>query len=142
MVAKNITQLKSQMLSELKKAMQEASNEMLDALKKETREFYSMGNPTIYERTHNLENAPNRTPLSVGQSSVSFNVYLDTSVQYEVPNTAFTDIGYSSFFTTPQIFEAAETHTYHVKGKSGFWSRSEAEFQKILGAKIKSHFPQ
>ena len=120
--------------------MKEAQTKMLKKTKEETQGYYSQGNPTIYERTGALGNSPQTTALQGSGDFLSFEVYLDEGTAYEVPNSAFTSRGFASYFTTPEIFEAAESGSYHTLGKSGFWKRSESEFQNILDSAMEHHF--
>lgn len=136
----SMTAIKKAIQKEAKAAMRDAQKKMLKKTQQETQGFYSQGSPTIYERTHTLENSPQTTSLQGSGDSLEYEIYLDQSVSYEVPNEAFTSRGFPSYFTTPEIFEAAEGGTSGVKGKSGFWARSEAEFQNILDSSMAQHF--
>ena len=42
--------------------------------------------------------------------------------------------------TVKNTSSAAESGSFGVKGKPGFWARSEAEFQNILDAAMAQHF--
>lgn len=132
--------LKRAIQQEAKAAMKEAQTKMFKKTKEETQGYYSQGNPTIYERTGALGNSPQTTALQGSGDFLSFEVYLDEGTAYEVPNSAFTSRGFASYFTTPEIFEAAESGSYHTLGKSGFWKRSESEFQNILDSAMEHHF--
>lgn len=136
----SMTAIKKAIQKEAKAAMKDAQKKMLKKTQQETQGFYSQGSPTIYERTHALENSPQTTSLQGSGDFLEYEIYLDQSVSYEVPNEAFTSRGFSSYFTTPEIFEAAESGSYHTLGKSGFWKRSESEFQNILDSAMAHHF--
>ena len=132
--------IKKAIQKEAKAAMRDAQKKMWKKTRQEIESFYYQGSPTIYERTGTLGNSPQTTSLQDSGDSLEYEIYLDQSVSYEVPNEAFTSRGFPSYFTTPEIFEAAESGSFGVKGKSGFWVRSEAEFQNILDSAMAQHF--
>lgn len=132
--------IKKAIQKEAKAAMRDAQKKMWKKTRQEIESFYYQGSPTIYERTGTLGNSPQTTSLQDSGDSLEYEIYLDQSVSYEVPNEAFTSRGFPSYFTTPEIFEAAESGSFGVKGKSGFWARSEAEFQNILDSAMAQHF--
>lgn len=138
--AKNMAQLERILMNRLKTAMNVASAKMLADTMQETYSFYTQGKPRIYVRTGALGDSPKTTPVSSTGKSVSFEVYLDTDLGYEVPNTAFTDICYASYFTGAQVLSAAEKGKARIKGKPGFWSRSEQTFQKTLDDAMRQFF--
>ena len=132
--------IKRAIQKEAKAAMRDAQKKMWKKTQQEIESFYYQGSPTIYERTGTLGNSPQITSLQDSGDSLEYEIYLDQSVSYEVPNEAFTSRGFPSYFTTPEIFEAAESGSFGVKGKPGFWARSEAEFQNILDSAMAQHF--
>lgn len=136
----NMAAIKRAIQKEAKAAMRDAQKKMWKKTRQEIESFYNQGSPTIYERTGTLGNSPQITNLQDSGDSLEYEIYLDQSVSYEVPNEAFTSRGFPSYFTTPEIFEAAESGSFGVKGKSGFWARSEAEFQNILDSAMAQHF--
>lgn len=136
----NMAAIKRAIQKEAKAAMRDAQKKMWKKTRQEIESFYNQGSPTIYERTGTLGNSPQITNLQGSGDSLEYEIYLDQSVSYEVPNEAFTSRGFPSYFTTPEIFEAAESGSFGVKGKSGFWARSEAEFQNILDSAMAQHF--
>lgn len=138
--ARNMAQLEQMLLNQMKKAMSVASSKMLADTMQETYSFYTQGKPKIYVRTGALGDSPKTTALSVSGKTVSFEVYLNQDLGYDVPNTAFTDRGYASYFTGAQVLDAAEKGTAHILGKPGFWSRSEKTFQKTLDSTMRQFF--
>ena len=136
----NMAAIKRAIQKEAKAAMRDAQKKMWKKTRQEIESFYYQGSPTIYERTGTLGNSPQITSLQDSGDSLEYEIYLDQSVSYEVPNEAFTSRGFPSYFTTPEIFEAAESGSFGVKGKPGFWARSEAEFQNILDSAMAQHF--
>lgn len=139
-VATSMAQLEKMLLDEMKKCMNDAANNILEVMRTETQGFYSQGSPKIYNRTGALGDSPKTSPVVAGGKEVSFDAYLDQSVSYEVPNWDFIEARYPSYFTTPEVFNAAEAGTAHILGKSGFWARSEAKMQQELDKAMKSSF--
>lgn len=140
MIASNMSQLVNMLRGEMTAAMQEANSKIHNVMKTEVGSFYSQGKPEIYVRTGALGNSPKVTSVSGGGSTVSFDAYLDQSYSYSMPNMEFIKRGYSSYFSTPEVLEVAENHSAHILGKSGFWARSESQFQSILDNAMRSHF--
>lgn len=138
--ARNMAQLERMLLNQMQKAMSVASEKMLADTMEETYAFYTQGKPKIYIRTGALGDSPKTTALSVNGKTISFEVYLDKNLGYEVPNTAFTDRGYASYFSGAQVLSAAENGKAHILGKSGFWKRSEETFQKTLDSTMRQFF--
>lgn len=132
--------IKKAIQKKAKAAMRDAQKKMWKKTRQEIESFYYQGSPTIYGRTGTLGNSPQITSLQDSGDSLEYEIYLDQSVSYEVPNEAFTSRGFPSCFTTPEIFDAAESGSFGVKGKPGFWARSEAEFQNILDSSMAQHF--
>ena len=127
-VASSMAELEKMIMDEIYSAMSTAKSKAEQDTKTEVQSFYSQGSPTIYVRTGNLVNSVRANGASRGGRSVEFTIWLDQSISYNVPNLDFTSRGFPSYFTTPEIFQAAESGSSGVKGKSGFWARS---FEKI-----------
>lgn len=138
--ATSFSQLQEMMKKELRAAMHETQDKVLNVMKQEVSSFYSMGNPKIYDRTGTLESSPRVTGVNGGGTYYEFEAYLDTGLGYLVPNPAFTSLGFASYFSTLEVYTAAENHTAGVLGRPGFWARSEAKFQQELDNSIRSHF--
>lgn len=131
--------LEAQIIAKMRMAMNVAKNKIESDMKKETQAFYTVGHPVLYDRTGNLGNSPKTTDVSGGKS-MSFDAYLDMSYPYPVPNDKFTDKGFASYYTTPEVFDAAENNHSHVLGKGGFWRRAESKFQNDLDVAMARHF--
>ena len=140
MVATNMQQLEAMLLNELKRCMDTAAQNILETMQSETNSFYTQGKPRIYERTGMLGDSPKTTPVSISGKEASFDAYIDQSYSYPMPNWDFIDRGYSSYFSTPDVIEAAENHTSGILGKPGFWARAEAKMQQELDSAISNSF--
>lgn len=138
-VATSFGQIRQMIGQEIQVAMNELSAKALEDMKEETMNFYSIGSPTIYTRTGKLGSSPRVTGVSGGGDYYSFDMYLEPQ-SYTVPNPAFTQRGYASYFSPLQILNAAEYHFAHVLGRPGFWNRSRLKVEHD-GMKIfSSHF--
>ena len=141
MVATNMQQLQKMLMDALQKGMNQASQSILEVMQTETDRFYTQGKPKLYERTGKLGDSPKVTPVAISGKEASFDAYIDQSYSYAMPNWDFIDRGYASYFSTPDVIEAAENHTSGILGKPGFWARSEAKMQQELDNAMRSVFP-
>lgn len=142
-IANSIGELEQMLRNQLHNAMQVVQAKAEADMFEETGNFYTVGNPKIYQRTGGLGSSPRTTNLSSGGNSVSFEAYLDPDQGWYGagnPNPAFTSRGFSSYFSPMQILNAAEYHFAHVLGRPGFWRRSEQKFERDLNNTITSFF--
>lgn len=137
--ATSMEQLQAMLRSEMSKAMSETMTKSLADMREQTMDFYSIGRPTIYHRTGQLGNSPRVQTLSVGSNFISFKAYLQLG-SYTVPNEEFTKRGYASYFSPLQVMNAAEYHQAHVKGRPGFWHRSQLNIERDLRNIMSKHF--
>lgn len=138
--ANSMAELEQMIGDKMRQAMVAAQTKAFQDVKTEVQSFYSVGSPKIYSRTGKLGNSPKSSGVSGGGNQVSFDIWLDQGYGYLVPNPAFTSIGFSSYFTTPEVLEAAEAGTAHILGKSGFWARSESKIQSDLDSTFAVYF--
>lgn len=126
--ASSMAELENMILAEMTTAMNVARIKAEKDTKNEVESFYSQGSPTIYKRTGKLGKSTKSHGTFKSGKSVEFVIWLDRTYSYTVPNPAFIERGYESYFSTPMVFDAAEAGTANIKGKPGFWARS---FEKI-----------
>lgn len=138
-IANSTAELEKMFQKELQKAMQVVEAKAEADMYEEVGNFYTIGNPTIYKRTGGLASSPRTTNLSISGNNVSFEAYLKPH-NYRVPNPDFTRRGYASYFSPLQVLNAAEYHFAHVKGRPGFWRRSEKKIEKDLNNTISKFF--
>lgn len=138
-VASSMGELEAMLRQQLQSAMQVVQAKSEADMFEEVGNFYTAGSPTIYQRTGALGSSPRTTGLSVGGNSVSFEAYLEPP-GYTVPNPAFTSRGYASYFSPLQVLNAAEYHFANVRGRPGFWRRSEQKIERDLNSTLASFF--
>lgn len=142
-VASSMGELEQMLRHQLQNAMQVVQAKAEADMFEETGNFYTVGSPTIYQRTGGLGSSPRTTGLSVGGNTISFEAYLDQNQGWYGrgnPNPAFTSRGYASYFSPLQILNAAEYHFANVRGRPGFWHRSELRIEKDFHNTLSNFF--
>lgn len=138
--ATNMAELEKMILDEMERAMTVVHAKSEQDTKREVQSFYSQGSPKIYQRTGKLGKSVKSKGVSRFGNKIHFFIWLDRTYDYTVPNPAFTEKGFASYFSTPMVFEAAEAGTANIKGKSGFWARSEEKIESNLLSTFASFF--
>lgn len=133
----NWNALKKAIQEEMRKAMVEAeSKSYLDALNNAS-DYYSEGNPVMYERTGQYGNSPCTTDVQGSGDNLDYEIYLDQS--YEYPNL----IGSQRDWSTATIFDAIEEGfggKYAPKGKHGRWQQTEEDIEKNVKEAFEKRF--
>lgn len=81
--AKNKRELEKMLMDSLETTMKKVASKSLKELKSTTNDFYHTGTkPKLYQRTDQLKNTPQVSPLTRNETSISFDAGLDTSGQY------------------------------------------------------------
>lgn len=128
-------QIRQKMYSAMQVVQAKAEADMFE----ETGNYYTAGAPVLYPRTGALGASPRTSGLASGGNTVSFEAYLEEP-SYSGVNAYLRSLGYSSHFDGYTALNAAETHTYRTKGRSGFWARSEQKFERDLNSTMASFF--
>lgn len=139
MDARSMGELEQMLRQQMLKAMNVVQAQVLADMYEEVGNFYTVGSPTIYKRTGTLGSSPRTTAISSGGNTASFEAYLEPG-SYTVPNPDFTSRGYASYFSPMQVLNAAEYHFANVRGRPGFWNRSQLKFEKELRNTMSSFF--
>lgn len=129
MVATNLAQLEQMLRERMKSAMQVASDNIHSDIEKNLAAFYSVPPGKMYKRTGNLRSSAERTPVTSAGNSFSFEAKLNTTHGYT-----------TGTFSKSEVLDAAENHTHGVRGRPGFWKKSEGQMQKRLDSALRSHF--
>lgn len=140
MVANNMAELEKMLLKEMKKAMQVSAQKSLADMYEETGDFYTGGDPDIYERTGALGDTPRTTEVSTSGNEVSYKAYLEKTGGYTTgDNPSMEQVlnlaNYGDAWTTSSGKKARP-----VVGKSGFWERAERKIEKDLNDTMSSFF--
>lgn len=138
--ATSMAELERMIMDEMQRAMTVVHAKSEQDTRNEVQSFYSQGSPTIYKRTGKLGSSVRSKGVSRSGKRVSFFIWLDRTYNYTVPNPDFIEKGFASYFSTPMVFEAAEAGTANIKGKSGFWARSEEKIESNLNSTFASFF--
>jgi len=139
MDARSMGELEQMLRQQMLKAMNIVQAQALADMYDEVGNFYTVGNPTIYKRTGTLGSSPRTTTPYLMGNTVGFQAYLEPG-SYTVPNPDFTSRGYASYFSPMQVLNAAEYHFANVRGRPGFWNRSQQKFEKDLRNTMSSFF--
>lgn len=131
MTVNNMAELEQMIRHEMQKAMQVVQAKAEADMFEETGNFYTSGNPRLYQRTGNLGSSPRTSGLSGGGNTVSFDAYLEPG-DYTSANARLQSMGFSSYFSPLQVLTAAEHGTSHILGRPGFWQRSEQKIEQDL----------
>lgn len=138
--ANNMAELEKMIMDEVYKAMCTAKAKSEQDTISEVQSFYSQGSPKIYKRTGKLGKSVKSNDASRGGNSVEFSIWLDQDTSYQVPNPDFTSRGFPSYYTTSEIFNAAESGTSGVKGRPKFWERSYEKIKSDTNDALSTYF--
>lgn len=125
----SIDAIKAAIIKEAQSACEEAVDNSYNKLNEELQGFYSQGAPSWYRRTGKLGGAGRRTGVSNTGSGAFGEVYIDQGYGYQYGN-----------FDGDQVVPAAETNSFGILGRGGFWSRTEAMIPQFLHAALASRF--
>lgn len=133
----NWNSLKKAMQDEMRKAMEEAEGKSyLDALKNAS-DYYSEGEPIMYQRTGQFGNSPRTTDVQGSGDMLNYEIYLDQGYEYAtLPNS-------KRDWSTPEIFDAIEEGfggKYAPIGKHGRWKQIEEDIEENVENSFKKHF--
>lgn len=134
MNARNMAELRNMLMHEAQKAMTVASEKILAEMYHQTGDFYTGGEPKMYERTGTLANTPKTTALSTQGTSVSFDAYLDQSGSYT--SGKHPSVGDVLELTNSGSFPGLRP----AVGKTGYWDRAETNMEKILNDVLRKVF--
>ena len=138
MAARNMSQLQSEIMAQMKKAMNTVSNKALADMYEETGDFYEGTEPKIYDRTGALGDTPRTTNISTNGDSVEFKAYLDKEYTYTTgKNPTMEDV---LNLTNDGITNSSVGKLRKAIGKQGYWERAEEKMEKSLGDTMKKYF--
>lgn len=120
-VVSNFLEVKSLIERDVRAGMNAARDEVKPTFKDNVTEYYSVGNPVVYDRTGTLLESPNTTPVSGGGSHFEFKVEMQDSISY-----------HTGKYTGAQVIDATEQGHSGTLGKHGYFAKTEAEIPEIV----------
>lgn len=136
--ASNMDELNAMLMSEMRKAMDVASSQMLPDMYDETYKFYTKGESKMYERTGALGGTPKVSPPTAIDKTVSFDAYLDTTHRYTTgKNPTMLDVLNLANYG---IIDSSVGYLKPTLGKKGFWEAAEKKMDKTLNRTMKKFF--
>lgn len=130
----SVSELKTAIMRDIRKAMNVASSKALADLYEGTGDFYTGDEPNRYERTGALGDTPRVTGLTSGSDEVSFRAYLDTAHQYS------TGIQPSMSAVLELANEGSYPGMRPTVGKNGFFDRADDNIEKDIDSVFNSFF--
>lgn len=139
MAVKNLKQLKSVAMREVRKSMAEASKKALEDMNEEAKGFYTGKQPTMYKRTGALGDTPKTTPLSVSGNEISFKAYLDEEHQYTTgKNPTMEDV--LNLTKAVPDHNSSVGYLRSVRGKIRFWERAKEKMERDFNETLRKTF--
>lgn len=120
-VVSSFLEVKNLIEKNVHSGMDAARDEVKPTFEDNVTEYYSVGNPVIYDRTGTLLESPNTTPVSGGGNHFEFKVEMQDSISY-----------HTGTYTGAQVIDATEQGHSGTLGKHGYFAKTEAEIPEIV----------
>lgn len=120
-VVSSFLEAKNLIEKNVRSGMNAAMDEVKPTFEDNVTEYYSVGNPVIYDRTGTLLESPNTTPVSGGGNHFEFKVEMQDSISY-----------HTGTYTGAQVIDATEQGHSGILGKHGYFAKTEAEIPEIV----------
>ena len=120
-VVSSFLEVKNLIEKNVRSGMDAARDEVKPTFEDNVTEYYSVGNPVIYDRTGTLLESPNTTPVSGGGNHFEFKVEMQDSISY-----------HTGTYTGAQVIDATEQCHSGTLGKHGYFAKTEAEIPEIV----------
>lgn len=120
-VVSSFLEVKNLIEKNVRSGMDAARDEVKPTFEDNVTEYYSVGNPVIYDRTGTLLESPNTTPVSGGGNHFEFKVEMQDSISY-----------HTETYTGAQVIDATEQGHSGTLGKHGYFAKTEAEIPEIV----------
>ncbi len=120
-VVTSFLEVKNLIEKNVRSGMDAARDEVKPTFEDNVTEYYSVGNPVIYDRTGTLLESPNTTPVSGGGNHFEFKVEMQDSISY-----------HTGTYTGAQVIDATEQGHSGTLGKHGYFAKTEAEIPEIV----------
>ena len=139
MIARNMNELHRMLQKELLKAMNITAGRILEDMQNATEDFYSGGEPKMYERTGALGETPKITRIKQEDNKISFGAYLKQNHQYTTgknPNMLQVLLLTNDMATNqPHIGRLRK-----AVGSPHFWDRALQQMQKTYDDVLSNFF--
>lgn len=123
-------ELERELQKEMLGAMRETENKGYLKACENAVDFYTEGNPRVYNRTGTYGDAPDTTGVEGSGNNLSFKIYMNPSGHGYTTGT----------FSAQEVWEAAENHSYGVLGKPGRWAQTEQDIENIANEAFGKRF--
>lgn len=120
-VVSSFLEVKGLVEKDVRSGMDAARDEVKPTFEDNVTEYYSVGNPVIYDRTGTLLESPNTTPVSGGGNHFEFKVEMQDNISY-----------HTGTYTGAQVIDATEQGHSGTLGKHGYFAKTEAEIPEIV----------
>ena len=120
-VVSSFLEVKNLIEKNVRSGMDAARDEVKPTFEDNVTEYYSVGNPVIYDRTGTLLESPNTTPVSGGGNHFEFKVEMQDSISF-----------HTGTYTGAQVIDATEQGHSGTLGKHGYFAKTEAEIPEIV----------
>lgn len=120
-VVSSFLEVKNLIEKNVHSGMDAARDEVKPTFEDNVTEYYSVGNPVIYDRTGTLLESPNTTPVSGGGNHFEFKVEMQDSISY-----------HTGTYTGAQVIDATEQGHSGTLGRHGYFAKTEAEIPEIV----------
>lgn len=120
-VVSSFLEAKNLIEKNVRSGMNAAGDEVKPTFEDNVTEYYSVGNPVIYDRTGTLLESPNTTPVSGGGNHFEFKVEMQDNISY-----------HTGTYTGAQVIDATEQGHSGTLGKHGYFAKTEAEIPEIV----------
>lgn len=120
-VVSSFLEVKNLIEKNVRSGMDAARDEVKPTFEDNVTEYYSVGNPVIYDRTGTLLESPNTTPVSGGGNHFEFKVEMQDSISY-----------HTGTYTGAQVIDATEQGHSGTLGRHGYFAKTEAEIPEIV----------
>lgn len=120
-VVSSFLEVKNLIEKNVRSGMDAARDEVKPTFEDNVTEYYSVGNPVIYDRTGTLLESPNTTPVSGGGDHFEFKAEMEENIAY-----------HTGTYSGAQVIDATEQGHSGALGKHGYFAKTEAEIPEIV----------
>lgn len=120
-VVSSFLEVKNLIEKNVRSGMNAARDEVKPTFEDNVTEYYSVGNPVIYDRTGTLLESPNTTPVSGGGNHFEFKAEMEENIAY-----------HTGTYSGAQVIDATEQGHSGTLGRHGYFAKTEAEIPEIV----------